>query len=95
MSCFVSLRDRCLVGLTQLFKANRPFDLLVFQFWSIFRHGPKRLTFSSRSFGQLSEGSLSGWLKGQEATTQFGAWPISHTRLPMTSSPGGNLYMSR
>ena len=24
---------------------SRPFDLLVFPFWSIFRHGPKRLTF--------------------------------------------------
>ena len=26
-------------------KANRPFDLLVFPFWSIFSKGPKRLTF--------------------------------------------------
>ena len=24
---------------------SRPFNLLVFQFWSIFSHGPKRLTF--------------------------------------------------
>ena len=30
---------------SQLPKANRPFNLLVFQFWSIFSKGPKRLTF--------------------------------------------------
>ena len=30
---------------TQLPKANRPFHLLVFPFWSSFSHGPKRLTF--------------------------------------------------
>ena len=29
---------------TQLPKANRPFNLLVFQFWSFFSKGPKRLT---------------------------------------------------
>ena len=32
-------------SLTHLPKANRPFDLLVFQFWSSFSKGPKRLTF--------------------------------------------------
>ena len=35
----------CFLSYSQLFKANRPFDLLAFPFWSIFSHGPKRLTF--------------------------------------------------
>ena len=36
--------------LTQLFKANRPFNLLVFP-WSNFSKGPKRLPFLSRHLG--------------------------------------------
>ena len=31
-------------GLTEIAQ-SRPFDLLVFPFWSSFSHGPKRLTF--------------------------------------------------
>ena len=32
-----------LLVFTQLFKANRPFDLLVCKFWSIFSHGPQKV----------------------------------------------------
>ena len=35
----------CFLVLLAQFKANRPFDLLAFPFWSIFSHGPKRLIF--------------------------------------------------
>ena len=32
-------------AISQLSKANRPFNFMVFKFWSIFSKGPKRLTF--------------------------------------------------
>ena len=40
LGCFLST---CLV-ITSVVQ-SRPFDLLVFQFWSICSHGPKRITF--------------------------------------------------
>ena len=56
-------------GHTQLFKANRPFHLSVFQCWSRFSPGPKRLTFEFQvQTGQLSISldftHLRGWAFG-------------------------------
>ena len=52
--CHVQIPKESSIGsASQLSKANRPFHFLVSPFRSIFGHGPKRLTFIYRSFGQV------------------------------------------